>query len=293
MKINFPSWETSLPLAGTLLGSAAGLALRSDVCDVRTKFGHEALNLINSIGQYEIITLATTGAVLIPLAGKIAHDAYYSEKSGIVGKVVDAAKKNIARGQVIGTGLISGVGVLGMAGQLKPAMKAICNTVAPEIANPSGHFLTRVLTLPLALSVTKSISNNSSPTEKWALMGWCGLNAIKDGVMLSATIANCYHTPAEAIAGSLIGLAGVAGLNYVLSEPEVKEEPLPPEQHSANQEERAEEPVFPNPIPHLVPVFDNEGNVRDYVVNAFLVQQGDPKANSPGYIEIPHSGMIR
>lgn len=237
MQINAlkPTWEATLTLGSLAFGPMVGVASRiagalpllsprnKDLCNVG--FGNSTLDAINNIGQLEIKIYSLITPVLIPAAAKFVYDIYYSEESEIQAKISEAAKKNITKGQLIVGGMITGLGILGSSGLLKPLMQAIYQPIAPANFDPSGHFLTKILTSALGLSVTKSLSEKSSSTEKTALVTWCALNAIKDTVLLTATIANHCHSIPEVVAGSLLAFAGLAGTYYFCSESESKEIP--------------------------------------------------------------------
>ncbi len=227
MKINplsyAPSWQASLTIGGPILGTIAGVASRAlgsaswlvepskDLCSIG--FGNVVLDWFNWLGQGEIKTISMAGSVLAPFLIK----ASYSEKKGVREKVADTWNQNVTTNQKIAGGLIGAAGLLGI---IKPTLKLIYLPFASTEFIPSGHFCTKILTSALGLSVTKSLSKNSSREEKRALITWCAFNAMKDAILLTGTIANHCHSLQEVAAGSLVALTGVAAAYYLLSDSE-------------------------------------------------------------------------
>lgn len=251
-----PSWEVALPISGPVIGTLGGVISRLSgnlpfwvnprLADpMRTRcfagFDNPLLNSLNMIGQSEIKYFAMAGSVFAPIVVQGIARSDYSQKNGVWGKILETVKKTagifkneIRKDQKIAGGILLMMGGLGL---VKPALQMICQPIspAPELIapiakfisfEPSGHFFTKIMTTALGISVTKTLSANSSPSEKRALTACLALNAIKDAALLYGTLANHCHSPQEAIAGSLVALAGIAVGCALLSGSENKE--LPP-----------------------------------------------------------------
>ncbi len=229
MKLNplnyAPSWQAATSFGALTVGTLSGIAIRAfqgvslwtpkDSAICKAGFSNSLLNGINSVGQEEIKWFAPAGSICAPIFAKAIAKSDPS-------RIVEIVKSEITREQKIAGGLILGVGMLGSLGVLKPLLQTIFSPI-PQILNPSGHFLTKVMTSALGFSITKSLSANCTPEEKRALITCCALNALKDTVLLCGTIANQCHSIQEVVAGSLVALAGIAGTYYLVFGSESKE----------------------------------------------------------------------
>jgi len=222
MKISnyYPSWPTVLGFGGIAIGSLAGLVSRvahsaswidlnsSNRTLCQAGFDYPMFDGINTLGQWEIETIAILSSALVPLAAKISYDAYFSQEKTVLARVSEALKKNLSFGQGAAIALTLGLG----CGVTKPMLNQIWKPIISKTFNPSGHFFTRILAAALGTSIlNRSFQKND--TAKKVSVAWYAFNGGKDAVLLFGTLANHCHSLPEGVAGSLVASLGLSLLS--------------------------------------------------------------------------------